>query len=55
MTHEERLNLALEFNKKFIANNYISKTNADEILLKTDLTQEEIFSGIEDIRNSVLF
>lgn len=42
MTHDERLQLALEFNKKFIANNYISKTNADEILLKTDLTQEEI-------------
>lgn len=42
MTHEERLNLALEFNKKFIANNFVSKTNADEILVKEDLTQEEI-------------
>lgn len=42
MTHEERLNLALEFNKKFIANNYISKTSAEEILVKVDLTQEEI-------------
>lgn len=42
MTHEERLNLALEFNKKFIANNFVSKTNADEILVKVDLTQEEI-------------
>lgn len=42
MTHEERLNLALEFNKKFIANNFVSKTNADKILVKTDLTQEEI-------------
>lgn len=42
MIHEERLALALEFNKKFIANNYVSKTNADEILLKEDLTQNEI-------------
>lgn len=42
MTHEERLTLALEFNKKFIANNFVSKTNADEILVKADLTQEEI-------------
>lgn len=44
MTHQERLNLALEFNKKFIANNFISKTNAEEILVKADLTQEEIES-----------
>lgn len=44
MTHQERLQLALEFNKKFIANNYVSKTNADEILIKEDLTQEEIES-----------
>lgn len=42
MTHDERLKLALEFNKKFIANNFISKTNAEEILTKEDLTQEEI-------------
>jgi hypothetical protein len=44
MTHAERLNLALEFNKKFVANNFISKSNAKEILVKADLTQEEIES-----------
>ena len=46
MTHEERLALAMEFNKKFIASNYVTKEGVKEIIEAGMLTQGELDSLI---------
>lgn len=42
MTHEERMALAIEFNKRFVASNYTNKKVAEDIITASTLTQTEI-------------
>lgn len=42
LTFEEKLELAREFNRKFIASNYTGKKIAEEIIASAELTQEQL-------------
>lgn len=42
MTNDERIQLAIEFNKRFIASNYINKKEALAIIESKDLTVEDL-------------